>query len=93
MTRIQDEYDIDNESKFIDYDKYILTTSNLKLLKKNAVILHPLPRRKEIDSEIDNDKRALYWDQEENGMWIRAALIANIFGVDKKILKYKKKAL
>lgn len=89
MTRIQDEYDRNSESKKINYDKFILNSKNLKLLKDDAIILHPLPRRNEINPEIDSDSRAKYWEQEENGMWIRAALIATIFKADKKILSYK----
>lgn len=88
MTRIQDEYDISGESSLIDYSRYYITAETLKSLKKNAVILHPLPRRNEISTDIDSDNRALYWDQEVNGMWIRAALIAYIFGVQKEIENY-----
>jgi len=87
MTRIQDEYDINNESKDIDYSKFHLKKSMLKLMKKDAVIMHPLPRRQEIDIAVDDDPRAMYWRQERNGMWIRAALIAYMFGIEKAILK------
>ncbi|MDD5362810.1 MAG: aspartate carbamoyltransferase [Ignavibacteria bacterium] len=86
MTRIQDEYDINGESKDIDYTKFHLNQKHLKLLKKDAIIMHPLPRRQELDVEIDNDPRAKYWRQERNGMWIRAALIAYLFGIEDKIL-------
>jgi len=86
MTRIQDEYDINGESKDIDYSKFHLTEDSLKLIKKNTIIMHPLPRRAEIDPAIDDDPRAMYWRQERNGMWIRAALIAHIFEVDEAIL-------
>ena len=51
--------------------------------------MHPLPRRKEISVEVDADPRAMYWRQERNGMWIRTALIAYMFGIDKPILEYK----
>ena len=54
-------------------------------LKKNAIIMHPLPRRKEIDIKVDSDMRAKYWRQERNGMWTRVALIAKIFNVHKDI--------
>ena len=30
--------------------------------------------------DVDDDPRAVYWRQMRNGMWIRAALIASIFG-------------
>ena len=88
MTRIQDEYDINNESKEIDYSKFHLKKEHLKLIKKNAIIMHPLPRRMEIDAAIDDDPRAMYWRQERNGMWMRAALIAHIFKVENVILNY-----
>jgi aspartate carbamoyltransferase catalytic subunit len=58
-------------------------------MKKNCVILHPLPRRSELEPAIDNDSRAWYWHQEVNGLWIRTALIAYIFNQDKVILKRK----
>ena len=89
MTRIQDEYDdIAGESRNIDTSRFKLSLSNLSLLKSTAVIMHPFPRRDEIDVAIDPDPRAMYWRQERNGMWTRAALIAYIFNADKEILNY-----
>ena len=89
MTRIQDEWDKDGESKKIDTSKYWFTERHLKLLKPTGVILHPLPRRQEIAVEVDRDPRAVYWRQVRNGMWIRAALIATIFGREPEILGYQ----
>ena len=87
MTRVQDEYDIEpNESKSVEISKFYLTEEHLSLLKPNCYILHPMPRRHELDPRIDRDPRARYWRQERNGMWIRVALITMIFGVDEKIL-------
>lgn len=86
MTRIQDEYDIPGESKTVDYSKFCLKASHLKRLKPHCVIMHPLPRRDELDSAIDNDVRAKYWRQERNGMWTRVALMTVLLGVDKNIL-------
>jgi aspartate carbamoyltransferase catalytic subunit len=88
ITRIQDEYDINNESKNIDYSKFYIKKEHLRLLKKDCVILHPLPRRGELDPAIDEDSRALYWKQERNGLWIRTALIAYIFRIDNDIFNY-----
>jgi len=88
MTRVQDEWDKDGESAKVDYSGYHFKTEYLELLKPNAVILHPLPRRAEIPPEVDNDKRAMYWRQVRNGMWVRTALIAEIFRKDKEILDY-----
>jgi aspartate carbamoyltransferase catalytic subunit len=50
--------------------------------------MHPFPRRDEIDVAIDPDPRAMYWRQERNGMWSRAALIAYMFRVDREIMNY-----
>lgn len=88
-TRIQDEYDKQQESKTIDYSKFYLKSGLLRQMKANAVILHPLPRRNEIPPEIDKDQRAWYWKQEVNGLWMRTALIAHIFKEDGYILNYK----
>ncbi len=89
ITRIQDEYDVNNESKSIDYSPFYIKKEHLSLLKKDSIILHPLPRRAELDPVIDEDPRAIYWKQERNGLWIRTALIAYMFGVDKDILEFK----
>jgi len=87
MTRIQDEHDKEGESKNVDYSQFHFNYEHLDILKKDAIIMHPLPRRKEIDVRVDEDPRAKYWRQERNGMWTRVALIAKIFGVDKEITK------
>jgi len=86
MTRIQDEWDSKKgESAKIDISKFSFTEAHLKLLGKNSVLMHPLPRRTEIAPEVDQDPRAMYWRQMRNGMWIRSALIAEMFGVAERI--------
>jgi aspartate carbamoyltransferase catalytic subunit len=86
MTRVQDEYDIKGESSSVDSKSYKLRYEHLDLLKKDCVIMHPLPRRDELDPAIDKDPRAKYWRQERNGMWTRVALITMIMGVDHHIV-------
>ncbi len=87
MTRIQDEHDqVAGDSKKVNTSKFKLGIEDMKLIKKSAYILHPFPRRDEIDVAIDSDPRAMYWRQERNGMWTRAALISYIFHVDQEIL-------
>lgn len=88
MTRIQDEWDKTNESSLIDTSKFHFTERHLKILKPDAVLLHPLPRRKEIAIEVDSDPRAIYWRQVRNGMWVRAALLLTIFDRDGEIDRY-----
>ncbi len=88
VTRVQDEYDAGKSSKDIDYTPFHMTLELLSRMKPEAVVMHPLPRRAELDPAIDFDPRARYWDQERNGMWIRAALVAYVFNVESRILDF-----
>jgi aspartate carbamoyltransferase catalytic subunit len=89
MTRIQDEWDQDKrESAAIDISRFTFGADELKLLKPAGIIMHPLPRRNEIAVCVDSDPRAMYWRQMRNGMWIRAALIAETFGCGRRIHDY-----
>jgi aspartate carbamoyltransferase catalytic subunit len=88
MTRLQDEYDLAGESRSIDYDKYRLSLEMADRFKKDLVIMHPLPRRNELDVRLDHDPRAKYWAQVRNGMWMRAAIIAYVFNVDAAIIDH-----
>lgn len=82
MTRLQDEYDKAGESSSIDYYRFSLTEEMSRDFKKDLIIMHPLPRRGELDAKLDSLPQAKYWDQVRNGMWMRAALIASVFNVD-----------
>lgn len=50
----------------------------LDLMKKEAIVMHPLPRVDEIAREVDKDPRAAYFRQAENGLYIRMALLKMI---------------
>jgi len=88
MTRIQREWDVRGESNDINVSQYSFGVRHLSMLKKDAVLMHPFPRTGEISSEVDRDPRAMYWRQMRNGMWIRVALIAEMFQKDREILGY-----
>jgi aspartate carbamoyltransferase catalytic subunit len=94
MTRIQKEHNNpDEDAKFasLDLSKYKLSLGLVNRMKRYAPILHPFPRDQhfgEIPPEIDNDPRAVYFRQARNGMWIRAALLASVFGVDHQISRF-----
>ncbi|HHH14298.1 MAG TPA: hypothetical protein ENJ78_01160, partial [candidate division WWE3 bacterium] len=70
------------QGKLDDYErlklKYIMTRHMAKQMKKNAMILHPLPRVGEILQEVDNDTRAYYFKQMRSGLYIRMALLESI---------------
>lgn len=86
MTRVQDEYGNHPKNEATDYPDFHFKAKHLALIQPHCTIMHPLPRRYEIDILVDKDPRAAYWRQERNGMWIRAALIAYIFGKEQEIL-------
>ncbi len=89
MTRIQDEWDrTAGESGRIDLTRFHFTAAHLKILPPQAVVMHPLPRRREIAVEVDRDPRAVYWRQVRNGMWARTALLAVIFNCAGPIHEY-----
>jgi aspartate carbamoyltransferase catalytic subunit len=69
-------------SKKVNTEQYNVGPSVLKKLKKDAVILHPLPRSIEISSEVDLDPRAAYFRQAQNGLFVRMALLTMIFDED-----------
>ena len=87
MTRIQDEYESgpDGAAGAEAYRRYHLRADHLRALKDDCVIMHPLPRRDELDPAIDTDPRAKYWRQERNGMWVRAAILTMLFEVDDRV--------
>jgi len=54
---------------------YIVNQEILNLMKKEAMIMHPLPRLDEISPDVDKDPRAAYFRQAENGLYVRMALL------------------
>ena len=75
MTRVQKERFDETEYKHIA-SRYILDKQSLKEAKPNLKILHPLPRVDEIAVEVDNTPYAYYFQQAENGVYARQALLA-----------------
>jgi aspartate carbamoyltransferase catalytic subunit len=93
MTRIQDEWDrVSGESSRIDTSRFGFGKAELALLKPDGIVMHPLPRRNEISPDVDTDSRAMYWRQMRNGMWVRVALIATLFGCEPLIQDYDGRA-
>lgn len=78
MTRIQRERFVDP----LEYDRlkgvYVLTRSKLLNAKKDLLIMHPLPRVDEIAQDVDDDPRAVYFDQARYGMYARMALLMKL---------------
>jgi aspartate carbamoyltransferase catalytic subunit len=61
------------------HGRYTIDASVLRTLKRDALILHPLPRTVEIDKAVDADPRALYFRQATNGLYVRMALLSMLW--------------
>ena len=75
MTRVQKERFDETEYKLIA-SQYILSAETLKEAKPNLRVLHPLPRVDEINVDVDSTPYAYYFQQAENGVYAREALLA-----------------
>ena len=82
MTRVQKERFFNEEDYIRLKGTYILTREKLQAAKPDMPVLHPLPRVDEITADVDNDSRAAYFQQVQNGVYIRMALIASLLGLD-----------
>jgi carbamoyl-phosphate synthase/aspartate carbamoyltransferase len=60
-------------------EKYCVDRAVMERVKANAIIMHPLPRLTEIATEIDDDPRAVYFKQVENGVYMRMAILEKVF--------------
>ena len=81
MTRVQKERFFNEEDYIRLKDSYILTEDKMKLAKEKMAVLHPLPRVNEITLSVDNDPRAAYFEQVQNGVYVRMALIMTLLGL------------
>ena len=81
MTRIQGERFESQEEYERLKDSYVLTPEKLKNAKSDMCILHPLPRVNEITVDLDSTPYAYYFQQAQNGVYVRQALMAAILGV------------
>lgn len=75
MTRVQRERFHDPEDYKQAVGQYILTTEKIRNMKADAIIMHPLPRVNEIPPDVDQDPRSRYFQQAQNGLYIRMALL------------------
>ena len=82
MTRVQRERFFNEEDYIRLKDRYILDLEKIENAKEDLMILHPLPRVNEIAVEVDDDPRALYFEQAKNGMFVRMALIMKLLGIE-----------
>jgi aspartate carbamoyltransferase len=80
VTRVQRERFADQARYEAVKDYYVVDPELMDRAKDKMVVMHPLPRVGEISYAIDDDPRAAYFRQMENGMYIRMALLAAVLG-------------
>ena len=78
VTRVQKERFPSVEAYEKVKNAFVIDRAMIDRMKKEAIIMHPLPRVTEINPEIDNDPRAAYFRQAKNGMYMRMALLSKI---------------
>ncbi len=84
-TRVQEERFADRAEYEAIKDRFIMTPPVLARAKPDAILMHPLPRKNEMGTPddhdaLDADRRAVYFRQMENGMFVRMALLAKVLG-------------
>ena len=82
-TRVQEERFANLDAYERIKDRYVMTPQVLAQTKPDAILLHPLPRKHEMGTREDHDimdldKRAIYFEQMENGMFVRMALLVKV---------------
>ncbi len=90
QTRIQKE----RFSDLKEYQRlkgcYVLMLANTKKMKKNAIVMHPLPRIDEINPDLDPSPRAAYFRQVGYGVLVRMALLTELIGYARPYLSLRR---
>ena len=81
MTRVQRERFTDLMEYERVKDVYILRNKMLEKTRPNLRILHPLPRVNEIAYDVDNNEKAYYIQQAQNGLYAREAILCDVLGI------------
>ena len=81
MTRVQRERFTDLMEYERVKDVYILRNDMLKNTRENLRILHPLPRVNEIAYDVDENPKAYYFQQAQNGLYARQAILCDVLGI------------
>ncbi|HUZ01329.1 MAG TPA: aspartate carbamoyltransferase [Thermomicrobiaceae bacterium] len=80
QTRIQHERFASEADYEAARGRYIIDPDAMRLLRSEAILMHPLPRVDEIASDVDQDPRAVYFSQARNGVFVRMALLDLLLG-------------
>ena len=90
MTRVQRERFTDLMEYERVKDLYILRNDMLCKTRDNLRILHPLPRVNEITYDVDDNPKAYYFQQAQNGLYARQAILCDVLGITLEDVKNDK---
>lgn len=80
-TRIQKERFESPERYELLKDSYVFNAETVARMRPDAILLHPLPRLGEITPEVDDLPQAKYFEEAQNGVYVRMALIEWCLGL------------
>ena len=81
ITRIQEERFTDHREYEKFKDAYVVDRELVETCRKDLIIMHPLPRLSEVATDLDNHPAAVYFEQANNGLYVRMALILGLLDV------------
>lgn len=79
VTRVQSERMKSAKEVAAARAMYCVTPKSLKRASHSLAVMHPLPRVTELSTKIDSDPRAAYFEQIQNGLFVRMALLSMVF--------------
>jgi aspartate carbamoyltransferase catalytic subunit len=81
ITRIQEERFTDHREYEKFKDAYVVDRELVEKCREDLIIMHPLPRLSEVATDLDNHPAAVYFEQANNGLYVRMALILGLLDV------------
>ena len=81
ITRIQEERFIDHREYEKFKDAYVVDTELVGQCRKDLIVMHPLPRLSEVSTDLDSHPSAVYFEQANNGLYVRMALILGLLDI------------
>jgi aspartate carbamoyltransferase catalytic subunit len=62
-------------------ESYCVDRTFLSQSKPTMIVMHNLPRKKEISKDIDTNPRSVYFQQSENDLYVRMAILDKLFSI------------
>lgn len=82
VTRVQEERFVDRNEYERFRDAYIVNRELVGSCRDDIIVMHPLPRLSEVSTDLDDHPAAVYFEQAENGLYSRMALLLHLLKVD-----------